>query len=235
MYDGSAYSGFQRLPGEKTIQGTIEASLSELLCESIRVTGMSRTDAKVHAYSQYGNFYYKYDVDEKDFIKQINERLPEDIRITGISKIPLDFHVRRAAKSKTYRYRMYTGAVKNVFMRKYAYRTECELDVAAMRTVAVFLVGKHDFKAFSSVKEEKDTVREIFSIDILEENNVVDIVIKGDGFLYNMIRIIAGTLFMAGQGRMSGEAVLEALETRQRSLTGPTLPGYALTLIDAEF
>lgn len=232
QYDGSRYKGFQRLGmGEKTIQSEVEKALFVCLGEKIKITATSRTDAGVHAMCQWANFKIKAPIKcEEEFIENINNALPDDIRVYYLGKVPLKFHSRYDAVGKQYIYTMHFGEVREVFKRKYVYELNEKPDVEKMRQLSGLFVGEKDFFGFSSTKEHNDTVRRITELEVVEEGEYIKIKVTGDGFLYNMIRIIAGTLLYAGYGRIDETDILEVFESGNRELAGPTLPGKGLVL-----
>ncbi len=227
-YDGSAYKGWQRLAdNDNTIQNIIEQAILTLAKEKVHLIASGRTDAGVHAICQLANFKCKY-LDEDTFIQNINEILPKDIRINSIELVNKDFHCRYDIKRKRYIYRMHYGEVRDVFLRKYVYEIE-KPDIELMRNVAKKLIGEHDFRGFSSEKNmDKSTIRTLYSIDITDNDGYVDICFEGNGFLYNMVRIIAGTILMIGQSKLNIDIIDEIFATKRRELAGETLPGYAL-------
>lgn len=245
-YDGTRYLGWQRLPGKqrrKSIQGYLEEVLEQVIGCRIRLAGSGRTDAGVHALGQVANFCVPSALFRCDTVSQCkkwkqecNLQLPEDIKIKTMEEVPENFHSRYSAVRKTYQYQIDTGERPSVFQRKYALWFPETLDVDKMRQVASCLVGKHDFAAFSTGgKERKDTVRTIYALDIVEQESKILISVCGDGFLYNMVRILVGTLLMAGTGEMSCEQVMKALKSRDRQLAGRTVSSVGLFLKQVEY
>ncbi len=227
-YDGGAYKGWQRLAdNDNTIQNIVEQALEKLIGQKIHLIASGRTDAGVHAKCQLANF--KCDtLNEDTFIQNINELLPADIRIIKVVNVAPDFNCRYDIKRKRYVYCMHYGEVRDVFLRKYVYEVE-KPDISLMRRAADKLIGEHDFRGFSSEKrDEKDTVRKLYSIDIEENNGYIKLYFEGNGFLYNMVRILAGTILMIGQSRLELEIIDEVFATKRRELAGEKLPGYAL-------
>lgn len=237
QYDGLYYKGFQRLKdNEKTIQGIVEQCISESLSEKIVISGSGRTDSGVGALSQTATFKYGGSIDMSRFVRDINSILPNDIRINSIREVPDTFHARYSAVSKTYRYRIFCGEVRDVFGWRYYYEVNDRPDTEMMRTAAKSIVGTHDFRAFSSVKDkEYDTVRCVNRIDVCENGNIIDVIVEGNGFLYNMVRIIAGTLLDYSYGRITLEDIELAFKTGDRKYAGKTLPPNALTLIKVKY
>ena len=237
-YDGSRYLGWQRLGGKQkkqSIQGYIEEILKDITGYSAACIGSGRTDAGVHALGQVANFYVpssfflSYTLEE--LWKQCNKRLPEDIRICSMEKVEEAFHSRYSAVKKTYEYHVDTRAVPVVFTRKYALWEPKALDICAMRECSKLFVGKHDFKAFSTQsKAEKDTIRTIFDFSIEKKEDELIFSVCGDGFLYNMVRILVGTLLEVGRGERTRQQVAEALRTGDRQLAGYTVSSVGLFL-----
>ncbi|MBD5460418.1 MAG: tRNA pseudouridine(38-40) synthase TruA, partial [Lachnospiraceae bacterium] len=194
-YDGTGYCGFQMQPGSPTIEGELNRHLSELLREEIRVMGGSRTDTGVHALCNVAVFDTDSHIPAEKIAYALNSRLPENIRIQNSREVPVDFHPRRCLSRKTYEYRITRGEFPVPTKRLYSCFTYHELDVDGMRQAAAYLKGEHDFKSFCSVKTTADTtVRTVYELDVEEQGADIVIRVCGSGFLYNMVRIIAGTL-----------------------------------------
>ena len=235
-YDGPAYSGWQLQPGVRTIEGELNRCLSELLGEKIQVIGASRTDAGVHALCNIAVFDTKARIPGEKISYALNQRLPEDIRIRSSCEVPGDFHPRKCESRKTYEYRILNSSFPVPTRRLYAHFTYVPLNVELMREAASYLEGEHDFKSFcSAAAVVESTVRTILDIQIRREGEEIVIQVCGNGFLYNMVRIIAGTLMEAGRGVFPPEHVKEILEARDRRYAGPTAPACGLTLIRYEF
>lgn len=256
-YDGTAYRGWQIQAGQETIEGVLNRCISELTGETVEVTGASRTDSGVHAMGNLAVFDTQSLIPAEKFSYALNQRLPEDIRIQNSQEVAADFHPRHCSSRKTYEYRIYNAPFALPVKRLYSYFTYVPLDVERMREGAAFLVGEHDFKSFCSVDTQaQTTVRQVDSVEVWEENasGMVDmaedavhgrkmprpgreIVIRvaGRGFLYNMVRIIAGTLMEVGRGKLPPECVKDILAACDRQAAGPTAPACGLTLIGYEF
>ena len=244
-YDGNAFSGWQRVENAKenkpSIQKLLEEEIERMTGQKEKVTGSGRTDAGVHALGQVANVRMEINSTKEEIRSELNKRLPAEIRVVDVEFVKDAFHSRYDAVSKTYLYRMDIGERESVFTRRYAYPVLQTLDVKAMRTAAAFLIGTHDFKAFSTDRKDgKSTVRTITDITILEEDNgyhkrEVRIYVSGDGFLYHMVRIIAGTLLEVGLLKREPESVKEALEQKDRSLAGQTLSSIGLCLVKVEY
>lgn len=233
QYDGTRYDGWQKQGNtQKTIQGRLEMVLERMVGRSVEVHGSGRTDAGVHALFQVANFHIPPSFSNTLAIKEyLNKYLPEDIRVLEAEEVKPRFHSRLNAISKTYVYRIETADKKDVFERKYRYGLGKEPDLETMRKAASILVGNHDFRAFCSLKKmKKPTVRTIKRIDLRKEGTQLEILFEGNGFLYNMVRILVGTLIEAGLHERSLSSVREALESRDRSQAGKTAPAEGLFL-----
>ncbi len=232
QYDGTRYNGWQRQGNTKnTIEERFESVLSKMAGHSVEVFASGRTDAGVHALGQVANFKCKTPLLPDEIKEYLNHYLPEDVAVTEIEEADERFHSRLLAKSKTYEYRI-ALAKPDVFIRKYVFFSPGEVDLSAMKSAAELLLGKHDFKGFSSDKTKKSTERTIYSLDVLLNENLLTIRINGSGFLYNMVRIIAGTLLSVGRGERTPENICEVFAANNRELAGPTLPACGLTLIE---
>ncbi|MBR5337566.1 MAG: tRNA pseudouridine(38-40) synthase TruA [Lachnospiraceae bacterium] len=243
-YDGSRYNGWQRLGDtDNTIQEKIETTLGRILDQEIEVFGSGRTDAGVHALAQVANFHVdeskleRFIPDLPDFImSEANRYLPKDIRITSCEKAHDRFHARLNSKVKTYEYRIDNGPVARVFDRRYLTRIEEPIDMDKLRKAAEYFVGEHDFLAFCANKHfKKSSVRNIYSIDVREEDGIIYIRFKGSGFLRNMVRIIVGTMVDCACGRFDMETIPHVFETKDRANAAPTAPPEGLFLIGVEY
>ena len=232
QYDGIKYNGWQRQKNTKnTIQEKFENVLSLMCGRHVEIFASGRTDAGVHALAQTANFKCHTDKKADEIMEYLNHYLPADILVTSIEEVNERFHSRLNAVSKTYEYTIATKK-PDVFLRKYVYFNETFLNVEKMREASKKLLGTHDFLGFSSLKKsKKSTVRTINFIDIDEINGVITIKINGDGFLYNMVRIISGTLLDIGTGKLSEDVIDKVLTEKIRENAGTTLPPYGLTLI----
>lgn len=233
-YDGGRYEGWQRLgkrSGGVTIQGKLEEVLSKMCGETVEVIGSGRTDGGVHARGQVANFHTDSTMKCWEMKYYLNRYLPQDIGVLYVSDVPERFHSRLNASSKIYRYRIAVGDVPSVFDRKYTWYCFDKLDLDLMRKGAALMVGEHDFKGFSSVKKtNKSTVRKVHRIDIEVKDREIDLVFEGSGFLYHMVRIMAGTLVEIGTGDREPASVSEVFQTKDREKAGMTLPPQGLFL-----
>lgn len=238
-YDGTNYHGWQLQPESVTIEGVLNETLSSLFHEEIQVIGASRTDAGVHAYGNVAVFDTTARIPAEKIPYALNRRLPEDIRIQRAVQVAEDFHPRRCESRKTYEYRILNTPFSIPQKRLYAHWTYYDLDVERMRQAAEWLIGEHDFKSFCSVNTQAEsTVRTIYELNVYrKEDSPEEIVIRvtGNGFLYNMVRIIAGTLIEVGRGRLEPEDVCRMLESKDRQAGGPTAPAKGLTLVEYQF
>lgn len=237
QYDGSNFKGFQRLKdNDNTIQGKIEDVLSKMTGESIEIIGSGRTDMGVHAVGQVINFKTKSNESVSKIQKYLYNYLPESIVIKEIEEVDERFHSRYNAKSKTYLYKIDNNKFHNPFNRKYSYHVEKKLDLEKMREASEYLIGEHDFSSFASSRSKKKShVRTIESISIQQNNDLIEIYISGDGFLYNMVRIIIGTLVDVGLNKISPSEVKEILEAKDRKVGGETAPAKGLFLYRVKY
>lgn len=235
-YDGTNYHGWQLQPKAITIESELNRCLSELLKEEIRVIGASRTDSGVHALGNIAVFDTGTRMPAEKISYALNQRLPEDIRIQKSEEVDANWHPRHCASRKTYEYRIYRGEFAMPVKRLYALHCYHELDVRKMQVAAAYLVGEHDFKSFCQTGAQVETtIRTIYEADVREEGNDLVIRICGNGFLYNMVRIIVGTLLEIGQGKRSAKNIKEILEAKERTAAGPTAPAHGLLLYQYEF
>lgn len=235
-YDGTKYNGWQKQGNTKN---TIEYKLLEILKrmtgKNTEIFASGRTDSGVHAKGQVANFKIETIMSAKEILSYINTYLPEDIRVLQCEEVDERFHSRLNAKRKTYIYRIYQGKPP-VFDRKYVYSTDFDLNVVEMNKASECFIGKHDFKSFcTKQKMKKSTVREIYSLDIVQNGNETDIIITGNGFLYNMVRIISGTLLAVGKGQLSADMIPEIIEAKNREKAGETLPPKGLCLLSVQY
>ena len=233
-YDGTNYHGWQIQNNGITIESELNRCLTDLLREPVEVIGASRTDSGVHALGNIAVFDTTSRMPAEKISYALNQRLPEDIRIQKSEQVPEDWHPRRCDSRKTYEYRIYRAQFPMPVKRLYSLFTYYELDVNRMQEAAAYLEGEHDFKSFCQTGAQvESTVRTLYSVEV-EEQGENDLVIRvcGNGFLYNMVRIIAGTLVEVGEGRRSLADVKQALSTGERKKAGPTAPPEGLVLVE---
>ena len=235
-YDGSDYHGWQLQPGCVTVQGVLTEALRDLLGPRARICGASRTDAGVSALGQVGLIQIDTPVPTENFAKAITDRLPASMAIVKAEDVPMGFDVIGDVKSKLYRYTIYCGPVRPVLHMRQCWHIPAALDIEAMRQAAALLVGKKDFKSFAAAADQRqDSVRTVFRCDVTEtpaeDGRWVYVDAEGDGFLYNMVRNIVGTLVEVGLGRWPPEKIPEILEARDRKAAGPIAPPNGLCLM----
>lgn len=235
-YDGTNYHGWQVQDNGITIEEVLNQTISELVQEDIKVIGASRTDAGVHACGNVAVFDTESRIPGDKFSFALNQRLPEDIRIQESYEVDADFHPRYADTVKTYEYNILNRRFELPSKRLYAAFCYYPMDIERMNQAAAYLVGEHDFKSFCSAGAQvQTTVRTIYAVNVTKDDDMVHIRITGNGFLYNMVRIIAGTLMQVGTGLMEPEQVKEILEARDRSKAGPTAVAKGLTLVEIRY
>ena len=235
-YDGSNYSGWQLQNNALSIQEVIDKALSEWLGEEIHTIGASRTDAGVHALGNVAVFDTESKIPGEKFSFGLNSRLPDDICIQQSYEVPMDFHPRFTQTVKTYEYKILNRRFPDPTRRTDSLFYHGRLDVEAMNAAAACLVGPHDFKSFCAVNHDaKTTVRTIYAASVWKEDDMIYFQITGNGFLYNMVRIIAGTLIEVGKGNLKPSDMKKILEAKDRAAAGPTAPAHGLTLMEIEY
>lgn len=235
-YEGTNYCGWQIQPNGITIEEVLNETLSSLLGEEITVTGASRTDAGVHSLGNVAVFETHTKMPAEKISFALNQRLPEDIVVQESCQVPEDFHPRFSKSRKTYEYRILNCRFRQPLERRTSYFYHYPLDVSAMQKAAAYLVGEHDFTSFASVHAQTNTyVRTIYALDVVREGDMIRIRVQGNGFLYNMVRIIAGTLIQVGAGIKKPEDMESILAGKDRELAGPTAPAHGLTMIGLEY
>lgn len=232
-YEGTNYCGWQIQPSGITIEEVLNKTLSELLGESIKVTGASRTDSGVHSLGNVAVFDTDTRIPPEKICYALNQRLPEDIVVQSSCEVAPDFHPRHCYSEKTYEYRILNRKIPIPTLRRDTYFYYRNVDVEKMKRAAAYLVGTHDFKSFCSIHTAvEDTVRTILSCEVEKSfEDIIIIRVTGTGFLYNMVRIIAGTLISVGIGEREPEEIEKILEAKDRSAAGPTAPAHGLTMI----
>jgi tRNA pseudouridine38-40 synthase len=231
-YDGLNYSGWQNQPGKHTIQGLLQQALGDLTGTFIKINGASRTDAGVSALGQVANFSLDSPIPTENFVKALNHRLPRDIVVAEAVEVDNDFDASGSAKSKLYRYTIFTGQKRNVLKTRNCWHRPAALDVAAMDAAAKMLIGKKDFKSFASAADKREnSVRTIMQCEIKKQDDWIYIDIEADRFLYNMVRNIVGTLVEIGRGKWKQEKIDEILDAKDRKAAGPIAPAQGLCLM----
>lgn len=236
-YDGGRYKGWQKQTDDiNTLQGKLEDVLSKMTGEEIQLVGCGRTDTGVHALNYIANFHTVSQKGTEEMHKILNDKLPDDIYIKSIKDASERFHARYNILSKTYMYRINNSTDKCVFNRKYIHHINEKLDLDLMKQCADVLIGTHDFQSFTTLKSKtKSTVRTINYIKITKNENIIEIEVNGNGFLWNMVRIILGTLIEAGKGNLKPKDIVNILNAKKRSESGPMVPAKALFLKDVEY
>jgi tRNA pseudouridine38-40 synthase len=235
-YDGTGYSGWQRQENAMSVQQRLEEALQKALKVKTAVTGASRTDAGVHALSQAAHFDTSSTIPDEKFPYVLNNLLPYDIRVTGARHVELDFHARFSCRGKTYTYRMHNAPHASALYRNLTAHVPVHLNESVMDAAVKQVLGTHDFKAFAAAGgSAKTTVRTITGAGVSRAGELVTLTVSGNAFLYNMVRIMAGTLIEIGQGSLPTQVLTEALETGNRLLLGPTAPPQGLELTKIEY
>lgn len=235
-YEGTKYCGWQSQPNQITVEEVINRELSNLLGEPIQVIGASRTDSGVHAMGNVAVFDTETRIPAEKICYALNRSLPEDIVIQSSREVPADFHPRHCDSYKTYEYKIWNADFIQPFNRKYTHFVYRNLDIEAMQTAAKDFLGTHCFTSFCSIHTQvQDHVRTIYSLEVLKDGHLVTIRIRGNGFLYNMVRIIAGTLIKIGMHEIPATCIPSILEAENREAAGPTAPAQGLMLVGIEY
>ncbi|MBO0477774.1 tRNA pseudouridine(38-40) synthase TruA [Vagococcus sp. DIV0080] len=231
-YDGRRYLGWQRLgDSEKTVQGKIEKVIGIMTEEKIEIIGSGRTDSGAHAKGQVANFKTESLMPLDEMIDYLNRYLPNDIVVNAIEEVPERFHSRYNAKEKTYSYYVWNSSIPSVFNGMHSFQYFDDLDLEKMQEASEKMVGTHDFLAFSALKKsKKSTERTLKEVEITQEGHLIRFKFVGDGFLYNMVRILMGTLLQIGSGELDVSVVEKALTSKKRIDAGPTAPSHGLFL-----
>ena len=235
-YDGTAYCGWQVQPEVPTIEGELNQAISRLTKEEIIVIGASRTDAGVHAKGNVAVFDTESTIPADRFAYALNPLLPEDIVVVASDEVEADWHPRHCNTEKTYEYRVLNQKLPDPMRRRDTYFVSFPLDLEKMRKAAGYLEGEHDFKSFCNVHTHvEDTVRTIYRMEVIREENVITFRVRGNGFLYNMVRILAGTLIGVGRGLIDPEEIPAMLKAKDRQAAGMTVPPQGLTLMKIDY
>lgn len=233
-YDGTRYHGWQRLAGARTVQSTVETALTQIFAQPVEISGSGRTDAGVHARGQVASFAAP-ERDCASVLRQLRALLPPDIGALSLSPAAARFHARLSATQKTYHYRVWNSEVPDVFERRWRVAFPQRLDEEAMHRAAACLIGRHDFGAFSSAGRKKSTVRTLKELSIVRTGDEICFVLTADGFLYNMVRILVGTLLEVGTGERTAESVAALLDGAPRAQAGKTAPARGLCLMEVRY
>jgi tRNA pseudouridine38-40 synthase len=258
-YDGTDFSGWQVQPGRTTVQGALASAIGRLTGENVLPQGSGRTDAGVHALAQVVSFETASSIPEENWLRALNDILPSGIRVLQAAEAGPDFHARKSARGKTYRYRILRSAICPPFRARYVWHYPYPLDDAAMIAAASIVIGEHDFTSFAAVDPERlarmeaekklngdglptiqgnyraTNVRNILSSEWKRENEELIYAVRGNGFLHNMVRNLVGTFLLVGKGTVSPEDFLRILVARERSAAGPTAPASGLYLVSVEY
>jgi tRNA pseudouridine38-40 synthase len=241
-YDGSEFSGWQVQPDAATIQGALTSAIGRITGEKVLPQGSGRTDAGVHALAQVATFTTESNVPAANFVKALNDILPSSIRILEVCEVPSEFHARKSAKSKTYRYRMLRAPICSPFIARYVWHFPYPLNEGAITTAATAVLGEHDFTSFAAVDPERgrdeaeaSNVRTIMTSHWTREADEFIYTVRGSGFLHHMVRNLVGTFVLVGKGTLSVEDLPRILAARDRSAAGPTAPASGLCLIEVEY
>jgi tRNA pseudouridine38-40 synthase len=239
-YDGTEFSGWQVQPGAATIQGALALAIGRVTGENILPQGSGRTDAGVHALGQVASFGTQSPIPPENLVIALNDILPGAIRVLEASEVPGEFHARKSARAKTYRYRMCRGAICSPFIARYVWHYPYPLDEDQMQEVAGMIVGEQDFTSFAAVdpergREEMSNVRQIFSSSWERQSDEFVYTVRGNGFLHHMVRNLVGTFVLAGKGALRASDLTRILEARLRSAAGATAPAGGLCLVNVEY
>ena len=240
-YDGTKYSGWQIQKNSPSVQETLEKAVKKVFKKAYKVHGAGRTDSGVHAKGQVAHFKTSKDLPVPGIRAALNGALPKDIAVTGVEEVPHDFHSRFSTRSKVYRYHILNAEMPDPFIEKYAWRVSYKLNAALMRREAAVLEGRHDFKSFQASDSSRTppgvrgSVRKIFRVNIKKKTSDIIIEIEGDGFLYNMVRNIAGTLIDIGRGYLPPGSMKKILKAKDRTQAGPTAPAKGLFLVKVKY
>ena len=236
MYNGARYGGWQIQKNAVTVQEEVEKAFSTILRQPISLIGASRTDAGVHALNYVANAYFDTDYEESRILSGVNAILPEDIRVKELEPAPEDFHARYCAKSETYIYQIDTSCYGDVFKKPYVWRFKYPLHIENMMKCPEYFVGLHDFSAFMSKGGQAKTFeREIYECTLTQDGDTLIMKIRGNGFLYNMVRIIAGTMVSVGRGFINPEDIPDIILSGERKRAGITAPPEGLMLYEIEY
>jgi tRNA pseudouridine38-40 synthase len=241
-YDGSDFAGWQVQPDTATVQGTLASGIGRITGEKVLPQGSGRTDAGVHALAQVATFATESSVPTVNFVKALNDILPASVRVLQVQEVPADFHARKSARVKTYRYRIFRAAICPPFLARYVWHYPFPLDETAMVRAAPLLEGEHDFTSFAAVDPERglegapvSNVRTVFSSMWERQGDEFIYTVKGSGFLHHMVRNFVGTFILVGKETLQAEEFTRILRARSRSAAGATVPAHGLYLVEVEY
>lgn len=241
-YDGHDFAGWQVQPDRVSVQGTLVFAFEHLTGEKTLPQGSGRTDAGVHALAQTASVTLESPIPAQNLLRALNNVLPQSIRVLAVDEMPPDFHARRSAVAKTYRYHIYRGAICSPFLARYVYHHPYPLDESRMTEAAPLVEGEHDFTSFAAVDPEsgkegttRDNVRTIFQSTWQRQGEELVYTVRGNGFLHHMVRNLVGTFLMVGKGSLQAEDLCRILELRDRSAASATAPASGLFLISVEY
>jgi len=233
-YDGTDFHGWQRQPKKRTVQGTLEDSLTQITQKKINIAGAGRTDAGVHAQAQVANFKASLSMDDDELFRALNSLLPQDVRVISLERTDLDFHARKMAKSKIYQYRIVNSTNISPFIMRYVLHWPSSLKVQRMREAAPLFIREADFTSFSS-NRLLDPVRKVTRSELHKKGNEIIYTVEANGFLRYMVRTMAGTLLEVGKGKLLPEQIEALFRKKERSLASPTAPAKGLCLIKVNY
>jgi len=241
-YDGTDFSGWQVQPCAATIQGTLASAIGRVTGEKVLPQASGRTDAGVHALAQVVTFVTESSVPTQNFQKALNDILPSSVRVLRVEEVAADFHARHSAKAKTYRYRIYRGAICPPFLARYVWHYPYPVEEGAMASAAALVVGEHDFTSFTAADSERgreaeyiSNIRQIFESSWERVGEEFVYTVRGSGFLHHMVRNLVGSFILVGKGTLKPDDVTRILEAKDRSQAGPTAPGHGLYLVNVEY
>ncbi len=240
-YDGTEFSGWQVQPEAATIQGTLASAIGRVTGEKVLPQGSGRTDAGVHALGQVASFLTQSPIPPENLVVALNDILPSTIRVLEAAEAPAEFHARKSARAKTYRYRMFRGAICPPFLARYVWHYPYPLDEDQMREVAPLMVGEHDFTSFAAVDPERghdaavSNLRQIFCSHWERQGDEFIYTVRGNGFLHHMVRNLVGTFLLVGKGTLKVSDLPRIMEARSRSAAGATAPAGGLCLVSVEY
>ncbi len=247
-YDGADFAGWQVQPGQATVQGALASAIGRLSGENVLPQGSGRTDAGVHALAQVASFATASSIPVENWMRALNEMLPPSIRVLEVTEADPEFHARKSARAKTYRYRIHRGAVCPPFLARYVWHYPYPLGETLMIAAADEVAGEHDFTSFAAVDPERlermatesgervvSNVRTIFSSTWTRDGDELIYTVRGNGFLHHMVRNLVGTFLLVGKGTISREDLRRILEARNRTAAGPTAPAGGLYLVGVEY